>query len=295
MPTNIYSFSENAVATGAIKAIIKNALSEDIGAGDLTTKLIATDEATRSRQGRARLIAKEEFILAGIGVFAAVFYLLNPAIAVSLNKRDGEKCAQGELIANLEGPLVSILAGERTALNLLQRMSGIASITREFVRAINDTGARILDTRKTAPNLRVLDKYAVKVGGGFNHRFALDDGILIKENHIALAGGITDVLNRVLAQSPKGMKVEIEVKNIAELRLALDAEAAIIMLDNMSIADMRQAVAINNGMALLEASGNISLANVRMVAETGVDFISVGALTHSVKAADISLLVDCSA
>jgi nicotinate-nucleotide pyrophosphorylase (carboxylating) len=198
---------------------------------------------------------------------------------------------KGGCIAEISGNLSSMLTAERVALNFLQRMSGIATLTRRYVDEVKGTKAKILDTRKTAPGLRYLDKYAVRIGGGHNHRFGLYDGVLIKDNHIAAAGGISQALARVRGRLPHTLKVEIEVKNLQELKEAMDSGADVIMLDNMSLDDMGKAVAATGGRVPLEASGNVSLANVRKIAETGVDFISVGALTHSVAAADISLMI----
>ena len=203
--------------------------------------------------------------------------------------KEGDKAEKGQRIGEISGPARTVLTGERTALNLMQRASGIATATAEAVGRVSGTNAKICDTRKTMPGLRALDKYAVRIGGGTNHRFNLSDGILIKDNHIAAAGGITAAVSAARARAPHTLKIEVEVETFDQLREALNAKADIIMLDNMSVEDMRTAVGITAGRALLEASGNMGERDLRAVAETGVDLISVGALTHSVKALDISL------
>ena len=278
----------NFANSKSVRSIIKRALHEDILTGDITTNLIADG----SEMAVARTIAKGDFIVAGADIFAAAFKMLDSSLTVKSFVKDGTLVAKGEIIVELTGKLTALLAAERTALNIFQRMSGIATMTSKFVQAVAGTKAKILDTRKTAPLLRVLDKYAVRVGDGNNHRFALYDGILIKENHIAAAGGITNALNKAQQGAPHTMKIEIEVKNLDELSEAITAGADIVMLDNMSVPEMSEAVTLTKGRVLLEASGNVSLDNVRAIAETGVDLISVGTLTHSVTAADISLLLD---
>jgi nicotinate-nucleotide pyrophosphorylase (carboxylating) len=267
--------------------LIRNALEEDIGAGDVTTTAVLTGTET----GAARAVAKTDLVLAGIDVFRRTFLLLDPEIRFTAHFEDGRTIKRGEILAELTGGLAGILTAERTALNFLQRLSGIATTTRCYVEAVTGTRARILDTRKTAPGLRILDKYAVRIGGGGNHRFALYDGVLIKDNHITAAGGITPAIDRARQHIPHTLKIEVEVKNIAEVREALAAGADAVMLDNMTPGAMGEAVRFIGGRVPVEASGNVTLANVRQIAETGVDFISVGALTHSVTAADISLLV----
>ncbi|HAR99049.1 MAG TPA: carboxylating nicotinate-nucleotide diphosphorylase [Syntrophus sp. (in: bacteria)] len=265
--------------------ILRQALAEDIGPGDVTTAAVLTGD----ERGQARAIAKSDLVVAGADVFREVFTLLDASLEVALSRRDGDRARPGDSLAELTGRLGSILTAERTALNFFQRLCGIATLTRRFVEEIDGTGARILDTRKTAPGLRLLDKYAVRVGGGRNHRFALFDGVLIKDNHIAAAGGIAAAVAKVHQTVAHLMKIEVECKNAAEVEEALAAGADAVMLDNMDLPAMREAVALVRGRVPLEASGNVTLANVRRVAETGVDFISVGALTHSVAAADISL------
>jgi len=270
-----------------LRQLIRTALDEDIGTGDVTTgAALRGDEA-----GYAQATAKVEMVVAGIDVFGEVFLAFDPALNFTQRRRDGEKAEKGDLLAEISGSLASILTAERVALNLFQRMCGIATLTRRYVDRIEGMPAKILDTRKTVPGLRILDKYAVRVGGGYNHRFALYDGVLIKDNHIKAAGGIGPAVRRVRERIPHTLKIEIEVKNLMELEEALAAGADAVMLDNMELAEMAAAVKRVGGMIPLEASGNMTLERVREVAATGVDLISVGALTHSVAAADISLNV----
>jgi nicotinate-nucleotide pyrophosphorylase (carboxylating) len=270
-----------------IVKVIQTALEEDIGTGDITTGAALTGD----EKGIARATAKTGMVVAGIDLFGEVFLAVDPSLEFKPHRRDGEKVGKGDLLAEISGRLAPILTAERVALNLFQRMSGIATMTRRYVDAINGTRAKILDTRKTAPGLRILDKYAVCVGGGRNHRFALYDGVLIKDNHIAAAGGIGPAVKRVRERIPHTLKIEVEVKSAAELEEALAAGVDAVMLDNMSPADMARAVERVAGRIPLEASGNMTMARIKEVAETGVDLISVGALTHSVTAADISLNV----
>jgi nicotinate-nucleotide pyrophosphorylase (carboxylating) len=273
-----------------IDSIIRNALREDIHTGDITTRSVIV----QPNPAKARLLAKEEFILAGIEVAARVFRMLDPATVFHSRFTDGATCSPRDIIAELSGTDAVILQGERVALNLLQRMCGIATITSRYVAAVGGTGARIVDTRKTTPGLRVLEKYAVTVGGGSNHRAGLYDAVLIKENHITAAGGITAAVTRSRACIPHTMKIEVETENLAEVAEALACKADIIMLDNMDVATMREAVALIAGRSLVEASGGVNLDTVRGIAETGVDLISVGALTHSARAVDISLLLEAA-
>jgi len=270
-----------------LKKLIGAALDEDIGPGDLTTQSVLDG----SERGNAAATAKSGLVVAGMDVFKAVFHFVDESLTFSGNFRDGQTAAPGETLAEISGSLSSILKAERVALNFFQRMCGIATAARSFAEAVKGTKAKVVDTRKTAPGLRNLDKYAVVAGGGSNHRFGLYDGVLIKDNHIEAAGGIAAAISRARRNIPHTVKIEVEVKNLDEAGEAIAAGADIIMLDNMGIDQMKQAVSLIAGKALVEASGNISLANVREVALTGVDLISVGALTHSVKAADISLLV----
>ncbi|MDA8126843.1 MAG: carboxylating nicotinate-nucleotide diphosphorylase [Deltaproteobacteria bacterium] len=267
--------------------LIRAALNEDIGSGDITTEATLPAEA----RGTALATAKAALVVAGIDVFGEVFRTLDPALVFRALCKDGEPVEKGAPLAEVEGSLASILTAERVALNLFQRLSGIATLTQQFVAAVAGTRARILDTRKTVPGLRILDKYAVRAGGGRNHRFALYDGVLIKDNHIAAAGGIAVAVKRCRERIPHTLKIEVEVKNLSELEEALTAGADAVLLDNMGLDEMSRAVARVAGRIPLEASGNMSLARVREVAAVGVDLISVGALTHSVAAADISLNV----
>ena len=265
--------------------LIMNALSEDVGTGDITT------ESTIPETARAHGLykAKESGVLCGIGVAARVFELIDRDIEFTPLKRDGDRIEKGEIIAEVRGKATNVLTGERVGLNLMQRMSGIATRTAEAVAQVEGTGAKICDTRKTTPGLRVVEKYAVKVGGGTNHRFNLADGILIKDNHIVAAGSITNAVRAARANAPHTLKIEVEVETFDELNEALDVGADIIMLDNMSCEDMKKAVGIVNGRAVTEASGNMGDRNLKEVADCGVDLISIGALTHSVRSLDISL------
>ena len=270
--------------------IIENALAEDIHTGDITTLAVVRER----HEVHARLTAKESFILAGIEVAARVFRMVDPRIVFTPRFSDGDPLKSGDVIAEMLGDAASLLQGERVALNFLQRMSGVATLTARYVAAVKGTKARIVDTRKTTPGLRILDKYAVRVGGGNNHRSGLYDGLLIKENHITAAGGISIAIARARAYIPHTMKIEVETETLAEVAEALAAGADIIMLDNMDMAAMREAVAMIAGRALVEASGGVNLETVREIAETGVDIISVGALTHSCRAMDISMLLEGS-
>ncbi len=266
---------------------IREWLAEDLGRGDVTTALLVPPDLG----GRGQIVAKAPGVLAGIGVAAEVFRLVDPSVRFDPRADDGDELVPGQTVAELEGPLAAILGGERLALNLLQRLSGIATLTRAYVRAVEGTGAKILDTRKTTPGLRALEKYAVRVGGGHNHRFGLFDGILIKDNHIAAVGGVAEAVRRAKAGAPHHLKVEVEVTSLAELEAALRAGADLVLLDNMDEATIREAVRLAGGRVPLEASGNMTLKRVRRVAEAGVDYISVGALTHSAPALDLSLEV----
>ncbi len=272
-----------------ISRIIQEALIEDIGLGDITTEAIITNEIS----GVAEIILKQNAIIAGLDIAELVFRFIDPEIIFVKFHNDGEFLPGNTIVGKIEGNLTSILKGERTALNFMQRMSGIATITRQFVNLIKDTNAKITDTRKTAPGLRLIDKLAVKIGGGTNHRFGLDDMILIKDNHIAAAGGISNALNKCLdylKNSKMKIKVEIETKNIEEVKEVLKiGNIDRIMLDNFKIEQMAEAVKLIDKKFEVEASGNINLENVLRVAQTGVDFISIGYLTHSPKAVDISM------
>jgi nicotinate-nucleotide pyrophosphorylase (carboxylating) len=268
--------------------IIRNALAEDLGPGDVTTMSVLSG----TEIGAASVVAKRELVVAGLDVFREVFHTVDPYLEFTLHYKDGSWAAKGDILAQIKGSLTAILMAERTALNFLQHMSGIATTTRRFVQAVEGTGVRILDTRKTTPGLRVLDKEAVRIGGGFNHRHALYDGVLIKENHAAAVGGIGNAVRKARTHVPHTQKVEVEVGNIDEVRQAIEAGADIIMLDNMGLEEMKLSVNLINRRAVVEASGNVSLDSVKKIAQTGVDLISVGTLTHSVTAADISLLIE---
>jgi len=271
-----------------LQRIVETALREDIGTGDVTT-LSTVDPATVSR---AELVAKEDFVLAGIRVAEKVFRTLDPEVSFEALVADGQAVRRGDVLAWIKGPAAVLLQGERVALNLLQRMSGIATMTATFVREVEGTKATIVDTRKTMPGLRVLDKYAVRAGGGTNHRTSLYDGVLIKENHIRAAGGITVAIERARRRIPHTLKIEVETATLDEVAEALAAGADIILLDNMQLKQLEEAVALIGGKAKAEASGGVNLETVRAIAETGVDLISVGALTHSCRAVDISMLFE---
>lgn len=271
-----------------IDTIIASALAEDIHTGDITTTALLVE----SKQVSGFLKAKEELVVAGLDVAARVFATLDSATVFTPLVKDGDRVSSGTVIARMAGNAALLLQGERVALNLLQRMCGVATLTSRYVQAVAGTKARIVDTRKTTPGLRVLEKYAVRVGGGINHRTGLYDGVLIKENHIVAAGGITEAVRRARAYIPHTLKIEIETENLDEVREAVAAGADIIMLDNMDTTTMKTAVELIAGRALVEASGGVNLQSVRAIAETGVDIISVGALTHSAPSMDISMLLE---
>ena len=268
-----------------IDAIIRNALVEDVGSGDVTTLNTVPADAIL----RGTLLVKADGVVAGLAVFQRVFKLVDARVEIDLQVADGESVQRGQIIATIDGPGQAILTGERLALNILQRMSGIATETRRYVDAVAGTHAVILDTRKTAPGLRVLDKLAVRLGGGQNHRFGLYDMAMIKDNHIAAVGSITEAVRRIRAGDPQGRPIEVEVTDLDQLREALALDVHRILLDNMDNATMAEAVRIAAGRTPLEASGGVNLDTVAAIATTGVDYISVGALTHSVTALDISL------
>jgi nicotinate-nucleotide pyrophosphorylase (carboxylating) len=271
----------------AVRKIIRRALEEDIRSGDVTTSAVLTGSET----GQGTALAKEDLVVAGLDVFREVFRVRDAGLVFETALCEGDRASRGTILATVSGSLPSILTAERVALNLFQRMCGVATLTKQFVDAVAGTKAKILDTRKTMPGLRILDKYSVRTGGGQNHRYGLYDGVLIKDNHIEAAGGIAEAVRRVKAAAPLMVKIEVEVKDLAEVKEALAAGAYIIMLDNMPVDGMRQAVQLVGGKALVEASGNVTLSTVKEIAGTGVDFISAGALTHSARAADISLKV----
>lgn len=268
--------------------IILRSLEEDAPFGDITTDVTVAGDATASGVFRA----KESGVLCGIDIARRTFELVGGEVAFVKKKADGDLLEKGDIVAEISGNAASILMGERTALNLMQRASGIATATRRAMQAVEGTQARITDTRKTMPGLRKLDKYAVRAAGAVNHRFSLSDGILIKDNHIAAAGGIVPAVRAAKRKAPHTLKVEVEVESLDGLREALEAGADIIMLDNMTCALMREAVELTAGRAVLEASGNMGERDLAEVAATGVDLISIGGLTHSVKALDISLKFD---
>ena len=273
------------IDSATVSADVRRALAEDIGAGDVTAGLIPL--ATRARAG---LICREPAVLAGIAWFNEVFYQLDPGIEIAWHAEDAARVRAGELLCELSGPARPILSGERAALNFLQTLSGTATLTAEFVALLQGAGAgaRLLDTRKTLPGLRAAQKYAVRCGGGLNHRGGLYDAILIKENHIQAAGGIAAALDKA---RPTGLTLAVEVESLAELAAALRAGAARVLLDNFSVADLKAAVALTKGRAELEASGNINQQNLARIAATGVDYVSIGALTKNMRAIDFSMRI----
>ena len=268
-----------------IDRILRQALEEDLGPGDLTTNAIIAP----SLKGNATLLAREKMVLAGLHVFHQVFKILSDEMTWEDYFEDGQVVPEGERICQLTGPANTILKGERTALNFLQRMSGIATLTKTYVDKVGSRKVRLVDTRKTVPGLRLFDKYAVRMGGGFNHRIGLYDGILIKDNHISVAGSVKKAVSLAKEHAPHTIKVEVEVEDLEALEEAIQAGADVILLDNMAPKMLKKAVRLSNGRVPLEASGGINLNNIEEIAKTGVDIISVGALTHSVKAADVSL------
>jgi nicotinate-nucleotide pyrophosphorylase (carboxylating) len=274
-------------ASADVQAIIRLALAEDIGRGDLTTEATVPPDATAT----AEILQKAPGVVCGLPVVEAVFAAIDPRVHVTREADEGSHATPRRRVAYIEGPAAAILSGERTALNFLQRLSGVATASRKAMELVEGTHARVIDTRKTTPGLRVLEKYAVRVGGASNHRAGLDDGFLIKENHIRAAGGITQAVHAAQRRAAPGQIVEVEVTDLAELDEALEAGAPLILLDNFSADLMRQAVVRTRGRARLEASGGITLANLSEVAQTGVDFISLGALTHSAGVLDFSLEV----
>jgi nicotinate-nucleotide pyrophosphorylase (carboxylating) len=266
-----------------IEATVRNALAEDVGSGDITAALIAVDA-----RAKAQVISREEAVLCGTAWFDEVFRQLDRAIAVTWLAADGDTVRADQTLCTLEGPARTLLTGERTALNFLQTLSGTATLTRRYVEAVSGTKARVLDTRKTLPGLRTAQKYAVTCGGGRNHRIGLFDAFLIKENHILASGGIANAVKQARSSAP-GKPVEVEVENLDELREALATGAERILLDNMPLDTLREAVAVTAGCARLEASGGVDLHTIRAIAETGVDDISVGRLTKDVRAVDLSM------
>lgn len=267
-----------------IDNLIIEAIKEDVPQNDITTEFIIREECNCS----VELIAKEDGVIAGLPVFERVFKILG-GVNVEFFKKDGDKVCEGKCIARLSGKTKHILIGERTALNFLQRMSGIATLTNAYVDKLKSSGVKILDTRKTTPNMRIFEKYAVKIGGGCNHRYNLSDSVLIKENHISAAGGIKAAVTIIRQNVSFVKKIEVEVETMKQINEALEVGADIIMLDNMDAVTMKKAVEIINKKALVEASGNVTLDNILEVASSGVDYISVGALTHSFRVLDLSM------
>lgn len=268
--------------------LIKLALHEDIGPGDITTDNLVTADT----QGKGVIIAKQDLIIAGLAVTEQVFHTLDPKIVFDACFSDGQPVTAGSTVVRIDGSLKTLLKGERTALNFLQRLSGIATQTRAYVIAVAGTGVKLVDTRKTAPGWRVLEKHAVRAGGAGNHRMGLYDGVLIKDNHIAVAGGIANAVSAIKKQISHLVKVEVETTSIEEVKEALTAGADIIMLDNMDVDQIRQAVEVINKRALVEISGGVTREKLKDLARTGVDLISIGALTHSAVAVDLSMRIE---
>ncbi len=290
---NTMSYKNDRAITGYdfnmfyVDEIVNRALKEDIGPGDITTDNIVPEE----KQVTAFVKTKEEGVIAGMDIMQSVFFKLSSSVKWSPNFEDGDKAKAGDVLAEIEGSHRAILTGERTALNFAQRLSGIATATNKFVEIIKPYKTQILDTRKTLPGLRLLDKYAVNVGGGTNHRIGLYDMVMIKDNHIKVAGGIANAVDKVRNSLGNKYKIEVETSSLTEVREAISAKADLIMLDNMSIEMMKEAVLMIGDKAFVEASGNMTLERVKEVAECEVDYISVGVLTHSARALDISLYI----
>ncbi|MDP2725972.1 MAG: carboxylating nicotinate-nucleotide diphosphorylase [Dehalococcoidia bacterium] len=287
------------IPLSAVRAIVEQALAEDIGWGDITTRALVPPD----HRGRAKALVKGEGVLCGIEVFALAFTLWDLALEVEALMADGSPVRRGDIVAVVKGRASSILTAERVALNFLQRLSGIASTTRRFVQEVGELPTRVLETRKTTPGLRLLEKYAVRIGGGSNHRYNLSDGVLVKDNHLAVlrsyGGDLSEAIARARRNVPLTIKIEVEATTVEEARAAVEAGADIILLDNMSVEEMKEAVRViqatpsgDRGRVLVEASGGITLEKVRAIAETGVDFLSSGALTHSFKSLDISLEIE---
>lgn len=272
----------------ALDELLRRSLIEDIGQGDVTSEAIFSTD----HESKGYLVAKQDMVLAGLEVFARVFFLLDEKVQVTLFKADGDRVERGRKFACLQGSTRTLLAGERVALNFLQHLTGIATETRRYVESCGESGAIIVDTRKTTPGLRMLEKYAITVGGGRNHRYGLNSMVLIKDNHIRAAGGIAEAVRQVRNRLSPFMKIEVEVEEMEQVREALGAGADVIMLDNMSLPLIGEAVRMINGQALVEVSGNITGEKVAELASLGVDIISSGALTHSVQAADISMKIE---
>ena len=267
--------------------LIRLALEEDIGPGDVTTEALIEPD----RAARAVIVAKESLVLAGLQVAREVFATLDPAMSFETSFQDGDRAGSGDEILTAYGKLQALLTGERTALNFVQRLSGIATLTRQYVDRVAGSNVRLTDTRKTIPGWRRLEKYAVKIGGAYNHRFGLYDGILIKDNHIVACGGISEAVAGVRNNRPHLLRIEVEVSDINQVKEALENGVDIIMLDNMDLNDIHEAVRLVDGRALVEVSGGVTLDTLPEIANTGVDIISIGALTHSARAVDISMRV----
>jgi nicotinate-nucleotide pyrophosphorylase (carboxylating) len=270
-----------------IERLIRDSLDEDIGAGDLATMATISAES----QGTGLFRAKKQGVVAGLVLLERIFYFIDPKVSIRLLTKDGTQVAEGTVVAEAEGPVRALLLAERTALNFLQRLSGTATLTRQYVEAVKDFPCKVLDTRKTTPGLRTLEKYAVRMGGGTNHRIGLYDAALVKDNHIEATGSIAKAVKAVRLNAPFMAKVEVEAANLTQVQEAIDAGADVIMLDNMSIAQMAEAVSLVNKRAWVEASGGITLNTIRQIAGTGVDFISSGALTHSAPVVDFNMKI----
>lgn len=276
----------NIVTAGVnIDDLILMALKEDISSEDITTNSVMREK----KLGTVQLICKQNGVIAGLEIFKRVFELLDRETVTKLYFKDGDKVKKGDLLGEVEGDIRVLLSGERTALNYLQRMSGIATYTNNMVKLLEGSSVKLLDTRKTTPNMRIFEKYAVKVGGGNNHRYNLSDGILLKDNHIDAAGGVANAIKMAKEYAPFVRKIEVEVENLDMLKEALDAGADIIMLDNMTPEMMKEAVKLTRGKAVTECSGNITKENIQTIIDTGVDYVSSGALTHSAPILDVSL------
>ena len=276
----------NIVTSGVnIDDLILMALKEDISSEDITTNSVMREK----KLGTVQLICKQDGVIAGLEIFKRVFELLDRETVTKLYFKDGDKVKKGDLLGEVEGDIRVLLSGERTALNYLQRMSGIATYTNNMVKLLEGSSVKLLDTRKTTPNMRIFEKYAVKVGGGNNHRYNLSDGILLKDNHIDAAGGVANAIKMAKEYAPFVRKIEVEVENLDMLKEALEAGADIIMLDNMTPEMMKEAVKLTRGKAVTECSGNITKENIQTIIDTGVDYVSSGALTHSAPILDVSL------
>ena len=276
----------NIVTAGVnIDDLILMALKEDISSEDITTNSVMREK----KLGTVQLICKQDGVIAGLEIFKRVFELLDRKTITKLYFKDGDRVKKGDLLGEVEGDIRVLLSGERTALNYLQRMSGIATYTSNMVKLLEGSSVKLLDTRKTTPNMRIFEKYAVKVGGGNNHRYNLSDGILLKDNHIDAAGGVANAIKMAKEYAPFVRKIEVEVENLDMLKEALDAGADIIMLDNMTPEMMKEAVKLTRGKAVTECSGNITKENIQTIIDTGVDYVSSGALTHSAPILDVSL------